>query len=333
MEYSVHFGVWNSVFAVPTAVVDQHIRLAGALQLKVLLWILRHSGTPFTAEHIAEAVGANSADVRDAMQYWVITGILCEEPAKFENPEHQANNSTLTNSAQMQQSASQKANLPPRRLPKPDNAFIAKRSAESEEISVILQEAQTILGRALSPGLSSGLVMLHDDYGLPVDVILMLLQYAKSRNHDNTSYIESVGKSWAAEGITSHERAEQKLRLLDEISSAWRRLQSILCIDRRSPSLKEEQFALTWISEWHFTDAMIREAYNRCIDATGKMKLSYMNKVLENWHQKGISTPEAAALEQISGKNKTSKKTSSPRNTTYDLDALKEMDMMSLPPK
>ena len=50
--------------------------------------------------------------------------------------------------------------------------------------------------------------MLFDDYGLPADVILMLLQYAKSRGRDNTSYIESVGKSWADRGINSHERAQ-----------------------------------------------------------------------------------------------------------------------------
>ena len=44
MEYSVNFGIWNGVFAVPNVIVDEHIKLAGATQLKVILWM---PGVPF----------------------------------------------------------------------------------------------------------------------------------------------------------------------------------------------------------------------------------------------------------------------------------------------
>ena len=123
---------------------------------------------------------------------------------------------------------------PPRRLPKPDGVFIANRIRESEELAFLMQEAQVILGRALSPALSSGILHLFDDYGLPSDVILMLLQYAKSRGHDNTSYIESVGKAWASEGIVSHELAEEKLCRLKEADVAVHRLHRVLGIERRN---------------------------------------------------------------------------------------------------
>ena len=39
MEYRLHMGPWNSVFAVPTALVDRYLKLAGKEQLQVLLWI------------------------------------------------------------------------------------------------------------------------------------------------------------------------------------------------------------------------------------------------------------------------------------------------------
>ena len=42
MEYQLNLGAWNSVFVVPSILVDQHIKLAGAVQLKVILWVLRH---------------------------------------------------------------------------------------------------------------------------------------------------------------------------------------------------------------------------------------------------------------------------------------------------
>ena len=37
MEYKLNLGSWNSVFAVPSDIVDKHLKLAGAVQLKVLL--------------------------------------------------------------------------------------------------------------------------------------------------------------------------------------------------------------------------------------------------------------------------------------------------------
>ena len=76
MEYRMNLGAWNSVFAVPCEVVDRHLKLAGALQLKVLLWALRHSGEAFTTAALAEATGASEADVRDAMLYWTENGLF-----------------------------------------------------------------------------------------------------------------------------------------------------------------------------------------------------------------------------------------------------------------
>ena len=48
MEYRLHMGPWNSVFAVPTALVDRYLKLAGKEQLQVLLWMLRHGGEAFS---------------------------------------------------------------------------------------------------------------------------------------------------------------------------------------------------------------------------------------------------------------------------------------------
>ncbi len=76
MEYNLNLGAWASVFAVPSEIVDKHIKLAGAAQLKVILWFLRHAGENFTVEDIAESLSMQNADVRDSLQYWVETGVI-----------------------------------------------------------------------------------------------------------------------------------------------------------------------------------------------------------------------------------------------------------------
>lgn len=350
MSFQINLGEWNSVFAVPASLVDSHMRLAGAVQLKVLLWCLRHAGQEISAEMMADAIGASPADIRDAMQYWVQTGLLRESEGLLSPPSMEEKNSpsqALSVPPEAAPEASEKESpgklvsaLPQpaastateepapaqepapekpaarRRIPKPDGVFVSKRILESSEIRLLMNEAEAILGRPVSPGLSSSLLLIHDDYGLPADVIVMLLQYAKKKGRDNTHYIEAVARGWASDGVFTLEAAEQKLRQLDESTQAWRRVETALGIPQRSPSSREEQFARRWVLEWKFSDDMLREAYNRCVDSTGRMNLSYINRILERWHKAGIMTPQQAAAEQTAK----SAARGQEQATSFDLD-------------
>lgn len=322
MAFSIQPGAWKSVFAVPSALVDQHIKMATPNQLKVLLWTLRHAEESFSYGDIASAIGIPEPEVPDAMLYWVQAGIVAQDSPEVKAP------------SLVEPAASPEIPLAPpvavapdptapRRIPKPDGLFIAERINQSEEIRFLMQEAQQVLGRPLSPGLSSTLLAIHDDYGLPVDVTLMLLQFVKGRGKDNTSYIEAVARDWAQEGIASHLQAEEKLRRLDEISHAWRQIEQELRISPRAPSAREERYADKWLLEWKFSPQMVRQAYDRGVDAIGKLSLSYMNRILERWHKDGVRTPQQAA-EELQGKS-AAQKNSAPRKTTYDIEEYERM--------
>ena len=53
MNYSINLGAWKSVFAVPSAVVDDYILLASSAAIKTLLYLLRHGGDSFSEKQIA----------------------------------------------------------------------------------------------------------------------------------------------------------------------------------------------------------------------------------------------------------------------------------------
>ena len=76
MNLKLDMGNLNSVFVVPSSVVDNHIKLAGSLQLKVLLYMLRHAGENLEISKIADALSVSNADVKDAMQYWIETKLI-----------------------------------------------------------------------------------------------------------------------------------------------------------------------------------------------------------------------------------------------------------------
>ena len=324
MSYSINLGSWQSIFAVPSDVVDKHLKLAGGAQLKVLLWVLRHAGSPFEAEAVGEALNMHPADVKDAMQYWVETGLLAVSGGTFSPAQTGPGRSSQEEAVPAAQpaapqgspvsfiaqgenrptAATQRASEPPKpsrplsRPQKPDSLFVAKRAQEDSDIAFLMQEAQVILGKTISNGDSATLLMLHDTDGLPVDVILMLLQYASSIGKGNMRYIEKTGIRWSDEGIDSLELAERKIRQLDQSQKAWSAVQRLLDLERRSPTAKEAQFADRWINEWRFSEDLIREAYERNVDAKGKFSFPYMNSILERWKKEGVATLEQAQNEK-----------------------------------
>lgn len=325
--YRLNLGAWNAVFAVPCSVVDQHIKLAGSVQLKVLLWVLRHAGESFTEETIAQALSARREDISDALLYWQETGVLSKEGEAFSPAAQPAQPAPVTAQEETPKAAAPEQEKkpifttlprPPLRHQRPDNAFIAKRVTESSEIAYLMQEAERITGRLLNNGLSGTLLMLHDDYGLPTDVLLMLLQYTASVGKTNMRYIERVGMDWAEEEIFSHERAEDKLRRIAENTKAWHLVEQALGLAKRSPSAKEEAFANRWVNEWHFSSSMIREAYERCVNTKGQLSFSYMNGIMMRWNAQGITTLQQAQEEQA--KKASAQKKEKQHDLTYDIE-------------
>ena len=85
MNFKINPSAYGDVFVLPKAVVNNNLRLAGAIQLKALLYLYCNSGTKDTScEAIAEALGADKGDVSDAMIFWCERGLVIkdgEEPA------------------------------------------------------------------------------------------------------------------------------------------------------------------------------------------------------------------------------------------------------------
>lgn len=318
MDLRLNYEKWDGTIAVPARLVDEELRLAGALQLKVLLWLFKNGCENSTAADIAKALGVSVADIADSLSYWQLKGYLkSSETAAPKELDFFEDALQIQDSVTSEPAKQAHFDPVPKRTPKPDSAFVAKRIGESEDLAVLMQEAQVTLGKALSPGLSSTLIAAYDDFGLPADVILMILQYAKMRGKTSTAYIESVARNWAEEEIFTLAQADRKLRRLDESEKAWQHIQSLFRIEPRHPSKAEEAFCDNWINVWKLSDALILEAYDRCVNATGKMNFKYIGKILEGFHQNGIKNPDDL-------KNETEKpgKSSGKTFETSELDKL-----------
>lgn len=303
MAYHINPQAWQHMFPIPTDIVDNHIRLAGVLQLKVLLVLFRYSTEGADAKKIAEILKADIVEVRDAMNYWAENGILLEDGAApqtavpIDKPKtvsaEQTQKITRTKQKEtVKDSATQVTTVTPLPEIKPDLEQIASRCDECPELRYLYSEAQSKLGRTIGYDGQASLLMLHDNYGLPIEVILMLIGYCVSIDKRNMNYILTVGKNWAEKYIDTLEKAESEIERLTSQNKLWTRFKQLTGIQTPLPTAKQSEYLYKWSAEWGFSCDMIYLAYEEMVDHTAKHTFAYMDKILENWKNSGITTPQ-----------------------------------------
>lgn len=322
MSYSINPSMFKSIFAVPTDVVDKHIRLANEHQLKVLLWILCKSPDNPDIKKMCEDINIDISDASDYLQYWVLTGVLKSDgtipmQSAFTPPEPESA-PKVKPSAQISQNTEETVLLPS----KPSSAEIADRLDESPEISVLFKEAQQKLGKTIGYDGQCTLLLLHDHYGLPTDVLFMLIDYCVSIGKTNYSYIQAVGKDWGTREIDTLDKAAEQIETLRNVNNLWREFAKHAGIVNPRPTTTQSSYLRRWNKELGFGIDMIILAYEEMADHTGKLNFKYIDKVLSNWHSKGFKKPEdieSAAAEQKSVKPKSGESTAA----SYDLEEFK----------
>lgn len=309
MNYQISFGGYTGVFAVPAAAADQYINEANQNDLKVLLYLFRHSGEELYAEPVCKALCLTDAQLRASLDFWSGRGIFnytpVQQPVKAEV-------------------AAQKA--PPRVLDTPlqyGQEEIAVKAQGNLEIKFMLETVPNLLGRLISPAECSTLVYLYEGAGLPADVIIMLVGYCVSFGKGNIRYIEKMAISFAEEGIDTHEKAENKIRELEERRSFEGKVRAALGINDRALTPTERQHISRW-SSWNLPVELVRHAYDICVTRTNKLSFAYMNTILNAWHDKGYETVAQARDE---GKKP---KTGQPKSASYDIDEYVRLSMTTL---
>ncbi len=159
--------------------------------------------------------------------------------------------------------------------------------------------------------------MMHDQYGLPVEVIYMLVSHCASIGKGNFAYIAKVGKTWGENEIDTIEKADEQIKVLNSCISLWRELAAMAGIQNPRPTSSQSAYLKTWSVDMKFSVDMIYLAYEETLDHSGKISFAYMNKVLSNWHQKGLKTPAEVESDKQAYREKNQKKSAA--TASYDM--------------
>lgn len=341
MDYTLNPSAFMSgIFPVPDLLVDENIRLASVVQLKVILYIMRNGMQKISKEQISQALSIDLCDVSDAMVFWAERGLLLKQgeapvaPSVTASDESKAVTKVhIEKQVEVPEKQQKKAvaDIPASR---PSHEQVAARCKESEELVHLFREVQLALGKTVGYEGQATLLMMHDTYGLPTEVILMAVEYAVSKNKTGFAYIGRIGKTWSENEIFTIEQAEQYIIEHDEINEVWNKLRSLTEIQNINPTEKQHRYLVCWVKEYGYDVNIIYQAYEESVNNTGKFNMPYMDKIIRTWHEFGVKTVVdinrcRAEWEKNRDKRLGKNKKSAPKKNDVKGDASYDLDLFT----
>ena len=157
-------------------------------------------------------------------------------------------------------------------------------------------EVQRLLGKVLTTEELKLLLGIRRYFGLPNEVISVLVYYCKERSRQRGSSrnpslrtIEKEACLWAEQGIETLEQAAAYIQAQNLKNTHLERLKQRLQIRGRNLTAGEERYASTWL-EMGFDEEALAMAYEKTCLNTGGLNWGYMNKILQRWHEAGLHT-------------------------------------------
>ncbi len=293
----------NGAVAVPTELIDKHLKLAPVASFKVLLFILRNPEGTADSKQIGMCTGLNESDVCNCLEFWESNGVIeiTAEKVSQEAFDNAVGNAKTNDNIEKKK----ETNIVVKKLPvkKPTQRDIALRLSESPELTIIYKEAQGILG-TFGYDTQALLLMIYDFYGFPPEVIITLLQHQKNEGNLSSLAIKNIAEDWAKRGINSLELVEEELLALEKISKTYEAIKEVAGFSGDVPPSRVAKYLRAWAVEWECSDELIIYALQE-----SKKVLSDTNKLLKKYIQSGINSPEQIEARQKKSLPKEVKKT------------------------
>ena len=219
---------------------------------------------------------------------------------------------------------------PPDEIPQYRSEDIVRRCKENGEFAVVVAEAQTALTHTLSSVEMKTLFGIYDYLALPPEVIMMLINYCVARCREQSTpdhprrpsmrNIEKEAYNWVHQEILTLDQAEEYIRRQRERRDALGRAKAVLGIHGRELTPTETKYISAWL-DMGFDEDALAIGYDRTVTNTGALKWSYMNKIMQSWHEKGLHSAE----EIESGDPRRRPQQSAAQGKAIDMDELQSV--------
>ena len=182
--------------------------------------------------------------------------------------------------------------LPP---PREETSFLPQELSAARErdpaFAGLCSYFERAQGRILNRRELETLLSVHESLGLPPEVMALVIGECARRGRLSARSVEKLAYQWYDLGLDQYEKAEEYLRRQAVREDRYARVLTRFGIRDHAPSPGERDYLDRWFA-LGFSDEMLALAYDRTILGAHRFSWAYMNKILLDWSEKKLRTPE-----------------------------------------
>ena len=159
---------------------------------------------------------------------------------------------------------------------------ITRNLNDNPRLSGMYKMVSQILGKNLSTADIELLYSFYDFYGLPVEVIIVLIEYFVSKGKRSLKYLEKEVAKWANAGVDSVRKAKNYIKKREDFLSFAYKVRAIVGISERKLTERELTYINKWQNEYKASEEDVKKSFEITVDKTGKLAFAYMDAVLKS---------------------------------------------------
>lgn len=260
--------------------------------LKVYLYVLFLSkyNKDVKINDLSKRLGLSFPDVQDALKYLEEQKLLIKLPDGY----------SVSNIQELELSKL----YSPKVTSSPEDI---ERSRENQYRAQAIENINTLFFQGvMSPTWYNDIDFWFNKYGFDEQVMLALFNYCAENRAVNRGYIQTVAEAWAKNNIKTFNDLDEYETKRDKLNIIKKEIASRLRLSRNLTSYDEE-YIIKWTTEYKYDISIIELALKKT-SSMNSISFEYFDRVLTDWHEKGLNTVEEILTYQQSQKDKTKKR-------------------------
>lgn len=278
MVYRMVAGEPRDFFFVPQKALEMLSSCDGT-EIKILLLLSsKLSVGAMEEEDIINSLSEQFSgdEIKNALSFWRGAGVLSVGGKKETVPE---------------EVSEKKPKIDTEEVPFYTAKELGDAAEKNPEFKSLVSFAEDRMKKIMNESELAKLYSFVDYLKMPVSVIMLSIEDCVSRGKPSLRYIAKQLMDFEENGADTYEKAEALLKSRAELCDYEHYVRKLFGLGDRKLIAKESKAVKTWMEEWKFGREMLDIAYEKTVQAAKTPSISYMNKILESWHENGITEP------------------------------------------
>ena len=266
-----------STIPVPDDFFTEYLSMANGNYVKVYLYMLFLSkyGKDIKINDLAKSLSIDFKTIQEAIKFWEDLGVLTKKT-----------NGYVLND--LQEIELHKL-YSPKLTASPEEALkIEKNQYRAKAIDTI----NTLYFQGvMSPSWYTDITMWFDKYKFDEQVMLALFKYCFDRSAMHRNYIQTVANAWYQSNIKTFNDLDIYYRKQEKLINMEKKIAKKLGFSRQLTEY-EKAFIEKWVVEYNYDLPIIEIALKRTTSKSNP-NFDYINKLLSDWNERNLRTPES----------------------------------------